>query len=81
MLQIAEREVAENAVLSHEAFPVLTAEVPEIASSIKQGESTGEAGIRVIHVQDTPSESYKNVGRNDPCPCGSGKKFKHCHGK
>ena len=23
----------------------------------------------------------KKVGRNDPCPCGSGKKFKHCHGK
>lgn len=23
---------------------------------------------------------FKNVGRNDPCPCGSGKKFKHCHG-
>src|SRR5579883_2742382 len=22
--------------------------------------------------------SYKNVGRNDPCPCGSGKKFKKC---
>jgi len=21
------------------------------------------------------------VGRNDPCPCGSGRKFKHCHGK
>ena len=20
-------------------------------------------------------------GRNDPCPCGSGKKYKHCHGK
>jgi preprotein translocase subunit SecA len=20
------------------------------------------------------------VGRNEPCPCGSGKKFKHCHG-
>ncbi|MBN2904553.1 MAG: SEC-C domain-containing protein, partial [Enterococcus sp.] len=25
--------------------------------------------------------SFKNVGRNDPCPCGSGKKFKNCHGK
>jgi len=24
---------------------------------------------------------YDNVGRNDPCPCGSGKKFKHCHYK
>lgn len=22
---------------------------------------------------------FQNVGRNDPCPCGSGKKFKHCH--
>jgi len=21
------------------------------------------------------------IGRNDPCPCGSGKKFKQCHGK
>lgn len=28
-----------------------------------------------------PSNSvFKNVGRNDPCPCGSGKKFKKCHG-
>jgi preprotein translocase subunit SecA len=24
---------------------------------------------------------WGNVGRNDPCPCGSGKKFKHCHGR
>ena len=24
--------------------------------------------------------NYKNVGRNEKCPCGSGKKFKHCHG-
>jgi preprotein translocase subunit SecA len=23
----------------------------------------------------------KKVGRNDPCPCGSGKKYKKCHGK
>lgn len=26
-------------------------------------------------------EAFGQVGRNDPCPCGSGKKFKHCHGK
>jgi len=25
--------------------------------------------------------STQKVGRNDPCPCGSGKKFKQCHGK
>ena len=27
------------------------------------------------------SPEWKNVSRNSPCPCGSGKKFKHCHGK
>jgi preprotein translocase subunit SecA len=25
--------------------------------------------------------TWGNPGRNDPCPCGSGEKFKHCHGK
>ena len=28
-----------------------------------------------------PIVKEKVVGRNDPCPCGSGKKYKHCHGK
>ena len=28
-----------------------------------------------------PIRVEKTVGRNDPCPCGSGKKFKNCHGK
>ena len=26
-------------------------------------------------------EDGKKIGRNDPCPCGSGKKYKNCHGK
>ena len=33
-----------------------------------------EGGVKTI-VRDTPK-----VGRNDPCPCGSGKKYKNCHG-
>ncbi|ALK95875.1 preprotein translocase subunit SecA [Massilia sp. WF1] len=34
-------------------------------------------------VSDDPATTYMGmkVGRNDPCPCGSGKKFKACHGK
>ena len=28
-----------------------------------------------------PAVSGPKVGRNDPCPCGSGKKYKHCHGQ
>ena len=31
--------------------------------------------------QPTDSSSYARVGRNEPCPCGSTKKYKHCHGK
>lgn len=29
----------------------------------------------------TYRKTEKEIGRNDPCPCGSGKKYKHCHGK
>ncbi len=32
-------------------------------------------------VKKTPATSSKVVGRNDPCPCGSGKKYKKCCGK
>jgi len=28
-----------------------------------------------------PIQAEKLPGRNDPCPCGSGKKFKNCHGR
>ncbi|MGH8085531.1 MAG: preprotein translocase subunit SecA [Lysobacter sp.] len=27
------------------------------------------------------NQAFANIGRNDPCPCGSGKKYKHCHGQ
>ena len=28
-----------------------------------------------------PAKAAPKIGRNDPCPCGSGKKYKNCHGK
>ena len=31
--------------------------------------------------KDEDPDPYVGVGRNDPCPCGSGKKFKNCHGR
>ena len=30
--------------------------------------------------QEPVRNALKDVGRNDPCPCGNGKKFKKCHG-
>jgi preprotein translocase subunit SecA len=34
----------------------------------------------VDHHSDSSDDEFAGVGRNDPCPCGSGKKFKRCHG-
>ena len=34
-----------------------------------------------VSAEDHSSYMGVKVGRNDPCPCGSGKKFKQCHGK
>lgn len=44
-------------------------------SSLAEEEEQGSA-----HANELPSGTIK-AGRNAPCPCGSGKKFKHCHGK
>lgn len=42
-------------------------------------EALGEGGAQPQTA--SPVESGPKIGRNDPCPCGSGKKYKHCHGK
>ncbi len=53
-------------------------------SKLKEGRSDllSQAHSDTQHDQKTqPIKKEKKVGRNDPCPCGSGKKYKHCHGK
>ena len=45
---------------------------------------TGEIEQTVADASDMPAvhpSAFAGVSRNDPCPCGSGKKYKHCHGK
>jgi uncharacterized protein YecA (UPF0149 family) len=37
-------------------------------------------GVTSLAPQATGNTDWSSVGRNDPCPCGSGKKFKKCHG-
>jgi preprotein translocase subunit SecA len=39
------------------------------------------AGRDTREARREPVRVEKTVGRNDPCPCGSGKKFKNCHGR
>ncbi|MBL7962128.1 SEC-C domain-containing protein, partial [bacterium] len=45
------------------------------------GAPEGQGEEQPAKVSHTPVRAEQKVGRNDPCPCGSGKKFKHCHGK
>ena len=39
------------------------------------------SGLAVAERDPKNPSSWGRVGRNEPCPCGSGKKFKHCHGQ
>ncbi|MGV3489361.1 MAG: preprotein translocase subunit SecA [Tuberibacillus sp.] len=43
--------------------------------AVKAGSDDGEV------VKKKPVVKGQKIGRNDPCPCGSGKKYKNCHGK
>ena len=40
-----------------------------------------DADTAVLDRNPDDPDSWGKVGRNEPCPCGSGKKFKHCHGQ
>ena len=37
--------------------------------------------LPTINVRSSTFDKNGEIGRNDPCPCGSGKKYKRCHGK
>jgi preprotein translocase subunit SecA len=78
------RRAAEKRPLKfqHDAAPTAVAEPPADA------EGAAPAGGRQFEQRATPPprpvtvvRDQPKVGRNDPCPCGSGKKFKQCHGK
>jgi len=56
------------------------AAAPALAAQTAGATAEASPGVaRDGFVEDDPT-TWGNPGRNDPCPCGSGKKFKHCHG-
>ena len=66
--------------------PVIEATATKADAS---GTSSTPAAAPAATPQPAPAASktpkvnseFENVGRNEPCPCGTGKKFKHCHGR
>jgi preprotein translocase subunit SecA len=53
---------------------------PAMAMAEPEAEAA-PAGERLAGFDETDPSTWGNPGRNDACPCGSGKKFKHCHGR
>lgn len=51
------------------------------ARGITSFEQLQEMAARGEEIPDAPFPPTKRIGRNDPCPCGSGKKYKHCCGR
>ena len=52
----------------------------QAAPGARPAPQPAQATVATYRKSDDP-DPYVNVGRNDPCPCGSGKKFKNCHGR
>ena len=80
-------------VAKRQAAPVTSVEPEELRGARYSGpaEVDGDQGAHHAAPAGAPkgttyrkaddADPYVNVGRNDPCPCGSGKKFKNCHGR
>ena len=50
------------------------------AAAPATGAMTYSAGSEPVEQRPVVKSEHESIGRNDPCWCGSGKKFKRCHG-
>lgn len=65
---------------AQEILAICNANGWQVIAGIEAGEPEDISDVeRLLHPPE-PYRSEKTVGRNDPCPCGSGKKFKKCCG-
>ena len=58
-----------------------TAKITKAALQSINSVDGGQSGLENPEVNRTVVRETPKVGRNDPCPCGSGKKYKNCHGR
>jgi len=72
--QIDDKQHVENVRLQHS----------EYEDSLAAGNGNGDVALAEAATKKKAQPMVRHaqkVGRNDPCPCGSGRKYKHCHGK
>ncbi|MDO4182237.1 MAG: preprotein translocase subunit SecA [Coriobacteriia bacterium] len=72
-----EAALEQTSVRASQPAPGAAAAASAAAASVGQAPKPAAKPTTYVKDKDDP---FANVGRNDPCPCGSGKKFKKCHG-
>jgi preprotein translocase subunit SecA len=67
---------------------IVAAETPHAPANVQYHHADYEEALGQTEGTEAEQEAIRTfvrsgekVGRNDPCPCGSGKKYKQCHGK
>ena len=87
MLEAIKRDVTQtllNVQIRSEA-DVAAAEAPHVPENVQYHHADYEEALASTEKQTDEHKPFvrgvEKVGRNDPCPCGSGKKYKQCHGR
>ena len=70
---------ARPAPIASAPAPQIRERIPEMAGADPYGSAA--TGFEPVAGTDNAPANWGKIGRNEPCPCGSGKKYKHCHGK
>ena len=86
LIEVAPNEAVEEQRRSERQMQFRHDEAAAPAAPPQGAVLSGQAGVPGQPQQAAaPVEPFvrdgRKVGRNEPCPCGSGKKYKHCHGK
>jgi len=87
MLEAIKRDVTQillNVQIRSEA-DVVAAEAPHVPENVQYHHADYEEALASTDRPEAEAKPFvragEKVGRNDPCPCGSGKKYKQCHGR
>ena len=61
----------------------MIAQQEQLKQAAQKAQAAGDTKVKAgtVAFDENDRSTWGNPGRNDPCPCGSGKKFKHCHGR
>ncbi|MEQ8204733.1 MAG: SEC-C metal-binding domain-containing protein, partial [Woeseia sp.] len=74
-----QRRAAQAMEFKHAEAPTLGQSAPQAPAGARQGD--GPIQRPMAETPEPFVREDRKVGRNEPCPCGSGKKFKQCHGR